>query len=201
MYKDMVYGVVWCVVYQIDWSVPTHACGLVCHSLLQGTIKLTFADQHSLRKDHLDAYKPKPEIKGSIRCGVRCSVVWCGVWYCVWVVWCVFAECRAVDVPRACPTLNCPRCGFYTVADAPPALSSEPLPVRASPSLLLRAHSSLLSFCVSAASLQRTREAPSCHCVNHVHRTGPGIPGPPASGGESAPAIGMDHTPCVHPTL
>ena len=58
---------------------------LVCHSLLQGTIKLTFADQPSLQKDHLDAYKPKPEIKVCIRSGVVyvvavvCGVVWCGV--------------------------------------------------------------------------------------------------------------------------
>ena len=37
---------------------------LVCPlALLQGTIKLTFADQHSQQTDHLDAYKPKPEIK------------------------------------------------------------------------------------------------------------------------------------------
>ena len=49
---------------------------LVCHSLLQGTIKLTFADQPSLQKDHLDAYKPKLEIKVCIRSGV----VWCGVY-------------------------------------------------------------------------------------------------------------------------
>ena len=123
-------------------------------------------------------------------CGVvMCGVVWCGVW-------CVFAECGAVDVPRASPTLNCLRCGFYTVADASLALSSsEPLPSRASPSLLPTQVSSPL--CVSAASLQRTREVPSCHCVNRVHSAGPGTPAP-ASGGESAPAIGMDHTPCVH---
>ena len=52
---------------------------LVCHSLLQGIIKLTFADQPSLQKDHLDAYKPMPEIKVCIRSGVVCDVVWCGV--------------------------------------------------------------------------------------------------------------------------
>ena len=119
---------------------------------------------------------------------------WCGV------VWCVFAECGAVDVLRACPTLNCLRCGFYTVADASLALSSEPLPVMASPPLLLPTQVSS-PLCVSAASLQRTREAPSCCCVNHVHRAGPGTPGRPASGGESDPAIGVDHTPCVHSTL
>ena len=141
----------------------------------------------------------------AVVCGVWCCVVW-GVVLCVGgvvcgVVWCVFAECGAVDVPRTCPTLNCSRCGFYTVADAPPTLSSsEPLPVRASLSLFLPTQVST-PLCVSAASLQRTREAPSCCCVNHVHRAGPGIPGPPASGGESDPAIGMDHTPCVHPTL
>ena len=68
---------------------------LVCHSLLQGTIKLTFADQPSLQKDHLDAYKPKLEIKVCmykewcvVWCGVcRCSVVKCGV-VCD-VVWCM----------------------------------------------------------------------------------------------------------------
>ena len=60
---------------------------LVCHSLLQGTIKLTFADQPSLQKDHLDAYKPKLEIKVCIRSGVVCDVVWCGVVWCG-VVWC-----------------------------------------------------------------------------------------------------------------
>ena len=75
------------------------------------------------------------------------------------MVWCVLAECGAVDVPRACPTLNCLRCGFYTVADASLTLSSsEPLPVRASPSLLLPTQVSS-PLCVSAASLQRTREA------------------------------------------
>ena len=127
-------------------------------------------------------------------------VVWCGVW-CRGGVWCVLAEGGAVDVPRACPTLNCTRCGFYTVADAPPAPSfSELLPVKASPSLLRPTQVSS-PLCVSAASLQRTREAPSCRCVNRVHRAGPGTSGPPASGGESVPAIGMDHTPCVHPTL
>ena len=61
--------------------------------------------------DHLDAYKPKPEIKVCIQfrgmkcgvvvwcggvvwcsvvwgvwCGVGCGVVWCGVWG-GWVVW------------------------------------------------------------------------------------------------------------------
>ena len=61
---------------------------LVCPlSLLQGTIKLTFADQHSQQTDHLDAYKPKPEIKvcmqfRGVKCGVVCAgglgVVWCG---------------------------------------------------------------------------------------------------------------------------
>ena len=61
---------------------PTHmCCGLLCvRSLLQGTIKLTFADQHSQQTDHLDAYKPKPEIKVSIQFrGVKCGVVWRGV--------------------------------------------------------------------------------------------------------------------------
>ena len=70
---------------------------LVCHSLLQGTIKLTFADQPSLQKDHLDAYKPKPEIKVCIRsgvwcgvvCGVVCGVMWCSVVWCGGVVWCM----------------------------------------------------------------------------------------------------------------
>ena len=56
-------------------------CGLLCvHSLLQGTIKLTFADQHSQQTDHLDAYKPKPEIKVCMQFrGVKCGVVW---WWC-----------------------------------------------------------------------------------------------------------------------
>ena len=69
-------------------GVHSHACGLLCvHSLLQGTIKLTFADQPSLQKDHLDAYKPKPEIKVCIQfCVVRCGVMWCGEVWCD-VVW------------------------------------------------------------------------------------------------------------------
>ena len=68
---------------------PTHMrCGFLCIcSLLQGTIKLTFADQHSQQTDHLDAYKPKPEIKvciqfRAVKCGVVCGVVWCGVLCC-----------------------------------------------------------------------------------------------------------------------
>ena len=102
---------------------PTHmCCGLLCvHSLLQGTIKLTFADQHSQQTDHLDAYKPKPEIKvciqfravkcgavwcgGGVGCGVvRCGVVWCGVVWCsgvcgvVGVVWCGFVRCGECHV-------------------------------------------------------------------------------------------------------
>ena len=49
-------------------------------------MKLTFADQPSLQKDHLDAYKPKPEIKVCIRSGVVYGVVYvvavvCGVVY------------------------------------------------------------------------------------------------------------------------
>ena len=105
------------------------------------------------------------------------------------------AECGAVDVPKACPTLNCTRCGLNTVADAPSAVpSSEPLPLRAPPSLCQP--TMCPSSCVSAASLQRTREAPSCRCVYRVHRAGPSTIRPPAGGGESDPAIGMDHTPC-----
>ena len=80
---------------------PTHMrCGLLCvRSLLQGTIKLTFADQHSQQTDHLDAYKPKPEIKvcmqfRGVKCGVVCGgglgVVWCSV---VWGVWCGVVWC------------------------------------------------------------------------------------------------------------
>ena len=49
---------------------------LVCHSLLQGIIKLTFADQPSLQKDHLDDYKPKPEITVCILKDVVCGVVY-----------------------------------------------------------------------------------------------------------------------------
>ena len=46
-------------------------------------------------------------------------------------------------------------------------------------------------LCVPAASLQRTREASSCRCVNCVHRAGPGTTGPPAGGGESNTAISV----------
>ena len=85
---------------------PTHMhCGLLCVcSLLQGTIKLTFADQHSQQTDHLDAYKPKPEIKvyiqfRAVKCGVvlmcgrvcvvlMCGRVWCGVVLMCGRVWC-----------------------------------------------------------------------------------------------------------------
>ena len=68
-------------------------------SLLQGTIKLTFAEQHSQQTDHLDAYKPKPEIKVCIQFrGVKCGVVgWGGVWWVLCgVVWWVL--CGVVDV-------------------------------------------------------------------------------------------------------
>ena len=81
---------------------PTHVLWtLVCLlSLLQGTIKLTFADQHSQQTDHLDAYKPKPEIKVCIQFrGVKCGVVW---WWCgvVGVVWCGFVRCGGCHVVR-----------------------------------------------------------------------------------------------------
>ena len=90
---------------------PTHVLWtLVCLlSLLQGNIKLTFADQHSQQTDHLDAYKPKPEIKvciqfravkcGVVRCGAVWGVVWCGVvWGVVWWVLCGVVLCGVVGV-------------------------------------------------------------------------------------------------------
>ena len=158
---------------------------LVCPlSLLQSTIKLTFAEQHSQQTDHLDAYKPKPEIKvcmqfravkcGVVRCGVVvCDVVWRGVVWCV-VVWCVvcvvlcdvscvLVECGAVDVP-ACPTLNCTRCGLNTVADAPSAVpSSEPLPLRAPPPLCQPTKCpSSLYVCSISSENQRSALLPLC---------------------------------------
>ena len=59
---------------QVYSSICSLSCGVVsvC-SLFQCTIKLTFADQPSTQKDHLDAYKAKPEIAVS---GLLC-VVWC----------------------------------------------------------------------------------------------------------------------------